>query len=179
MDMNVFAELLGATITSAGVGSVLPPAPTLVIPDVELSDDWKDFEQILAKYKKEYVETMGLLNQKERDVREMKKMRALLSRMAPSEIRAQMMSLVENYERPEAEMLDIAGKVKAMERVLMHTNAARYSQFTCPICMDRLSNIFLDPCGHLMCDTCLNRTHQTTCPTCRVEITPKRIYTTM
>ena len=63
----------------------------------------------------------------------------------------------------------LAGKVKAMEMILQHTNAWRYNQFTCPICMDKLVGIFLNPCGHLVCDACLMKLRDSKCPTCRTE----------
>ena len=173
--MEVIAELIGATIANANAAT----APAFAVPDIDLPDDWKAFEETLGRFKKEYIEAMNMYAQKERELRELRKVQTLVRRMAPSDIRSQMMAMIESYNQPEDELVELAGKVKAMERVLIHTNAHRYTQFTCPVCIDRLSNIFLDPCGHLICDACLNRTHQTACPTCRTEITPKRIYTSM
>jgi hypothetical protein len=78
------------------------------------------------------------------------------------------------------ELAQLNGTIKAMEAVLMNTNARKYSQFTCSICMDRLVDTFLDPCGHLACEQCLGRTRTPACPMCRTTVTTfKKMFPTM
>jgi chromosome segregation ATPase len=119
MNVELFAELIGATIANAQTAS----ASVASVPEVELPDDWKEFEETLGRFKKEYVETLSRLTHHEQDVRELKKVQSLIRRMGQSTIRARIESIVDEYEQPEHEYVELAGKVRAMERVLMHTNA--------------------------------------------------------
>lgn len=64
-----------------------------------------------------------------------------------------------------------------MKKVLENTNAEQQTKFQCFVCMDRYVDIFFDPCGHVMCSACWNRSQRASCPACRQQARPKRIYT--
>ena len=69
----------------------------------------------------------------------------------------------------------LRGQYDAMIKVLENTQADRYEKFTCFICQDRLVDLFIDPCGHVVCEPCWVRTRDhTKCPGCRVAVAGAR-----
>jgi hypothetical protein len=159
------------------------------LPDVELSEDWKSFEDVLGKFKQEYVTTLAQLKIQEEAIIKLKNDVTLLTESLNAvrnrdfyddiKVSIEKFKSRNDYDKKNDEFLNLAGKVKAMENVLTATNAKRYNKFTCSICMDSLVDTFLDPCGHLICKTCLVRSLATQCPMCRTPIVPKKIYSTM
>jgi Asp-tRNA(Asn)/Glu-tRNA(Gln) amidotransferase C subunit len=156
------------------------------IPEIKLSDDWEHFEVELGKYKREYVKTLASLKIQEEEVNKLSvDINAMTTCMNLIQNKDEMKSLIEDfkmkndYTKKKEECLETAGKIKSMQNVLVHTNASRYEQFTCSVCMDRLVDTFLDPCGHVICRTCHVRSMSSQCPICRTSIEPKKIYSTM
>lgn len=163
---------------------------TQPIPEAELSDDWKEFEQKLGRYKEEYLKHLREYRQASNTLTKMnndvKILENLTTIITSRNIREQIIIWVEEYrtqsdfQQYQEHVNSIGGKVKAMERVLVNTNASRYSQFTCSICMDRYVDTFIDPCGHLACSACLNQTQTAGCPMCRSQVRElKRMFPTM
>jgi Zinc finger, C3HC4 type (RING finger) len=160
------------------------------VPAVQLPDNWVQFETELGKYKSEYVKTLAKHKLQEVEVNKLTNdinvMMTCMTSVQSKEILDELKKLVEefkqknNYNEKKEESLHTAGKIKSMQNVLLNTNASRYDQFTCSVCMDRLVDTFLDPCGHVMCRTCHVRSMNSQCPFCRTTIIePKKIYTTM
>jgi hypothetical protein len=48
-------------------------------------------------------------------------------------------------------------------------------KYMCFTCLERSVDVFLDPCGHVACTQCQVR-FGTSCPFCRVPVTPKRMF---
>ena len=48
-------------------------------------------------------------------------------------------------------------------------------KYMCFTCLERSVEVFLDPCGHVACTQCQSR-FGTSCPFCRVAVTPKRMF---
>ena len=159
----------------------------IIIPEVELSDDWKEFEQTLGKYKHEYVKTLAQLKIHEEEIVKLSHDVSVLSAtfIQNKTLHDDIKHLVEEFKKnnqfseKQSEFSQLAGKVKAMENILTHTNAHRYNHFTCSVCMDRLIDTFLDPCGHVICRQCHILSMNSFCPLCRTEINAKKIYSTM
>lgn len=182
--MTLLAHLLNDVFHESETSSLYPH-----IPDIDLSRDWHDFEGVLGKYKKMYKDTLFELRTKENELSSIISDLTILENSVPAIqdplMQSEISTVVErykqeyNYSNKKEDVARLAGTVRAMEKVLLHTGARRYQQFTCSVCMDRLVDTFLDPCGHLMCEECLVRTRNVSCPLCRATITPKRIYTTM
>lgn len=182
MNMNLIAELLSDMLNT--------PAPEPP-PDVRLSDDWYEFEERLGHYKTDYLKTLGTLREKSsrltRHTNDLNLLANVSTMIQAENIQSRLRESIEEYrmeinvEGLRSEVQELNGTVAAMESILQNTNAKRYSTFTCPICMDRLVDTFLDPCGHLACERCLNRVEQlTTCPTCRRELTAtKKMFPVM
>lgn len=168
---------------------LLHNVPSVQVPDVELSDEWKDFEQTLGKFKKEYVDTRNTLRLKNIEFNKILNdttvMNNVSSIILSQELQDKMKFLIEEYkiahkfEEKKNEAYKLLGLVNGMEKVLVNTNSKRYSQFTCSVCMDRMVDTFLDPCGHLACERCMIRTATSDCPMCRTPIQMKKMYPTM
>ena len=181
----MFTSWLLADIISAEQTARLPRP----VPEVELSEEWKNFEIILGKHKHEYVKTLAKLKIQEEAVNKLSNditaLNNCMSSVQSKDFYDEIKSLVDdfklknNYTEKVEECAQIAGKVKSMENALVHTNARRYNQFTCSICMDRLIDTFLDPCGHVICRTCHVKSLSSLCPICRTNINAKKIYSTM
>lgn len=159
------------------------------VPDVELTEEWNDFEKTLDSFKNEYIQTRHSFYQKESEyltlVSDVELMNDTVKHIQDSDLRETTERNIEEFTNhvklPEKkeELALLSGKVKAMENILMNTNAKRHAQFTCPICMDRSVSIFLYPCGHLLCDVCALQLPDSKCPTCRREgVTKCRMYYT-
>lgn len=182
MNMNLLAELLSDMLVTP------TPEPA---PEVRLSDDWYEFEDTLGRYKLEYLTKLGELRDKNtkltRHMSDLNLLTNVTSMIHSDSIQARMKSSVEDYrsehniEQLKAELNELNGTVAAMEGVLVNTNAKRYSAFTCSICMDRLVDTFLDPCGHLACERCLSRVSDlSSCPMCRRQLTAtKKMFPVM
>jgi len=179
--ISLFSELL-----TFGMELQQPVEP---VPDVELNEDWKEFETTLDEFKSEYVADRYNMYQKEIDYTVLKNdmdlLQIALKKIQDVTLKQDVQTCIDEYtarvelQGKKEELSLLSGKVKAMESVLMNTNASRHGQFTCPICMDRLVSIFLNPCGHLICDTCSIRLTDSKCPTCRVGVTKSRMYTAL
>lgn len=179
MNINLLADLLQDVLVDT------PP-----VPEAELSEDWVEFEQTLGKFKDDYIKNLREYRQASHTLTKMKNDLKILDNLTKiittRDIRQQVITWAEEYrshpdfERYQERINALGGKVRAMERVLVNTNASRYTQFTCSICMDRYVDTFIDPCGHLACNTCLSQTQTAGCPMCRGQVRElKRMFPTM
>lgn len=184
LDKHMTTSLLADLLSD-----LLHNVPSVQIPETELPDEWKEFEQTLAKFKKEYVETRNILRLKNIEFNKLLNDTTVINNVSTiitsPEIQDKMKDWVEeyktkyNFEEKKNETYKLFGYVNAMERVLINTNAKRYSQFTCSLCMDRMVDTFLDPCGHLACERCMSRVVTPDCPMCRAPVRPKKMYPMM
>lgn len=181
--ISLFSELLA-------FGRAQQPPIVEPIPDVELAEEWNNFEKTLDTYKIEYIKSRHSLYQKESAystfVGDLEVLRDTLKHVNDSTLRENIEKCIGEFidrtkiQEKKEELALLSGKVKAMERVLLNTNAKRHAQFTCPICMDRPVSIFINPCGHLICEVCMLRLQDAKCPTCRTENTTKcKMYTSL
>lgn len=147
----------------------------------ELGQDWEDFDVELGKFKMEFAKARTDMTHKmaamrsvneERDV-----LRMVLDNVKSQSLKDSLSELVDKHESDEGNKAlalqcgEAVGRVEAMKKVLLDTNAERYGKFTCFVCMDRLVDLFIDPCGHVVCEPCWGRTrNKETCPGCRTAI---------
>lgn len=170
-----------------------PPTEPLEPVPCELDERWKNFEKDLAKYKRELataqrdlvIATADLTVRRE----DILHMRSVIDGMANPKLKEKLEEVVDNHEVEEGidaltlQCRELMGMTAAMERVLKDTNAERYASFTCFVCMDRLVELFIDPCGHVICAPCWARTpvrdvSGPTCPGCRGAVRgAKKIFT--
>ena len=169
----------------------VPMQPTKVqVPVVphELDQDWKDFEKTLDNFKTKYAvarvcqrQTYAELTEK---MEEISYIEMMLKTVRATGLKERIESMIDDYQNEEGideltkKAGEAAGKVEAMKKVMTDTNAERYGTFTCFVCMDRLVDLFIEPCGHVICEPCWRQTRDhTRCPGCRVRCEgTKKIY---
>jgi hypothetical protein len=163
--------------------------PHVIPTQYTLDDTWVEFEKNLSNFKKEYsmarieyTRTMNHLQEKEEEINVMK---MIIENIRSDVLKTRLGELVKDCEEGEARAdltnrcSVLAGKIEAMKKALLDTNADKYVKFTCFVCMDKLVDLFIDPCGHVICEPCWNRTqNKETCPGCRTPMVGlKRIFT--
>jgi hypothetical protein len=166
------------------------PEPPLTPQPCELPAEWKDFEKTLGSFKLEYsrkrrelAEKMAELEEKSADLKILK---STSEGFANQDLKTMVTCLIDSYESEEGisaltlQCRKLLGEVDEMQRVLNHTMAERYARFTCFICTERLIDLFIDPCGHVVCAVCWERSgaRTTKCPGCRTQVRGvKKIFT--
>ena len=166
-----------------------PPSESITPILCELDDNWKNFEKELSKFKKEFavVQRDLAMARAELSVKREDSMhlRTVLGCLSDPDLKASVENIVENYEVDSGaaaltqQCRELAGRLDEMLKVLNDTNPERYASFTCFVCMERHIDLFLDPCGHVMCTSCWTRTtNKRECPGCRGLVhEPKKIFT--
>ena len=157
------------------------------LPDVELPEDWNDFSVKLFAYQTEYKKVLIEIKRNQKKIEEYEKNMAELSNMTRvfqgTQFQQKFEDLVKDYkattdiDKLKEDTRHLRAVSSKMKRVLENTNAEQQTKFQCFVCMDRYVDTFLDPCGHLLCSTCWNRSQNVSCPACRQQSRPKRIYT--
>ena len=155
----------------------------------ELDPEWIEFEKSLSNFKTKFaqarveaVEKLAELGEKKEEIGVV---RMMLDNVSSQALKETLTEVLDNYETEEGisalsqQCGEAAGKVEAMKKVLMDTAAERYGKFTCFVCMDRLVDLFIDPCGHVICERCWAQTRsKTACPGCRQAVHgARKIYT--
>jgi len=164
------------------------PDPIETIP-CELDESWVAFETELGKFKNEFtknrhelVQKMGELGEKNDEINILKMMRDNVKSQGLKDSIEAMIGQYESVEGISALIQQcgaIKGRVAAQRKVLTDTNAEKYGKFICFVCMDRLVDLFFDPCGHVICEPCWARTrNKRECPGCRTRLNgTQKIYT--
>lgn len=147
--------------------------------EVKLDDRWYSFEEELGKYKKEYIDTHSKLLHKlttltnaTNDIKRLKNAASTVSH----ELAEPILKIIQDFTSKndidvlKQETSELAAKSKAMENILVNTQAKKFAQYTCFICMDEPSTVCVDPCGHMMCQRCWTRVNSENCPACRTPI---------
>ena len=166
-----------------------PPSESITPTPCELDDNWKNFEKELSKFKKEFATVQRDLAMARAELSVKREdsthLRTALGCLSDPDLKASVENIVDNYEVDSGaaaltqQCSELAGKLDEMLKVLKDTNPERYASFTCFVCMERPIDLFLDPCGHVMCTSCWTRTtNKRECPGCRGRVhEPKKIFT--
>ena len=180
--INPAAAILEMSMEALGVHSEHVRVPTI---PCELDESWKEFEKELGKFKRELARVRRDANQKYAQLNEIQKSsqlaRLLVDNLPSDDLKVRVASVIDSYESDEGlsaltqQYGKLRGQYDAMIKVLENTQADRYEKFTCFICQDRLVDLFIDPCGHVVCEPCWVRTRDhTKCPGCRVAVAGAR-----
>ena len=151
----------------------------------DIPENWKAFEAELNNFKTEFTKTRTELGRVQAELssrrEEINCLRIMMDAVSSEGLKGRLTSLIDNYESEEGisvltrQCRELTGKVEAMKNVLVDTGCDRYGKFTCFVCMDRLVDLFIDPCGHVMCGACWFQTRdKTQCPGCRTPIAGAR-----
>ena len=172
--------VLEATSGFAPVGRGAEP-PEIRPVSCELDEEWLNFEKELGKFKRDLAKVRRDFHQKYAQLNEMHKsseiVKLILDNVPSDDLKARIASVVDNYESDSGVVAltqqcgELKGKFEAMSKVLDGTNSERYEKFTCFICQDRLVDLFIDPCGHVVCEHCwVNTRDKSKCPGCRTAL---------
>jgi hypothetical protein len=169
-----------------------PERPLNPIP-CELSGEWKEFEETLGRFKLEYAKKRRDLTTKMAELEEKTQDVKLLKNASESftnpDLKVMVSSLIDSYESEEGisaltlQCRELLGETNEMQRVMINTMSERYASFTCFICTERLVDLFIDPCGHVVCTPCWARSgsrqaDRPRCPGCRSQVSQvKKIFT--
>jgi hypothetical protein len=166
-----------------------PPPDAVTAVPCELDERWMAFEKTLGEFKSEFakgqvelVQKLSVLNEKNEEINVL---RMMFDNINSEALKEKIDVLIQQYESDEGiaaliqQCGEVKGRVEAQKNVLADTNADRYAKFTCFVCMDRLVDLFFDPCGHVICDGCWSRTqNKRDCPGCRTRLVGiKKIFT--
>jgi hypothetical protein len=156
----------------------------------ELSEEWKEFEETLSQFKLEYARKRREFTQVTAELDEKKKdlriLRTTIDDFTDDVLKESVSSLIDRYESDNGivaltqQCRELLGETNEMQRVLVNTMPERYAAFTCFICTERLVDLFIDPCGHVVCSLCWARSgiRSSVCPGCRTQVRgAKRIFT--
>lgn len=157
------------------------PDPVVVPEACELDESWKNFEKDLCNFKLKYKTASSELEQKLAELKEFQKSsqisKLISENIESQDLKARLLSVIYSYESEEGlptltqQCGKLKGQVEAMKQVLQETNAERYAKFTCFICMERNIELFIDPCGHVVCEQCWTHTRdKRKCPGCRTLV---------
>jgi hypothetical protein len=169
-----------------------PEEPLTPLP-WEPTEDWKKFEETLDKFKRQYAlkqrdlsSKLAELDDKRKDV---KLLNSALDSVSNPDLKLRVEGILVRYESDEGisaltlQCRELLGETHEMQRVLINTMSERYASFTCFICTERLVDLFIDPCGHVVCTPCWVRSgarqaDRPRCPGCRTQVSHvKKIYT--
>ena len=166
------------------------PEPTLNPIPCELSREWTEFEETLSIFKADYVRKRRDLSIKtaelEDKLKDVKLLRTTIVGFTDTGLKAIVDGILDKYESDEGisaltlQCRELMGEVNEMQRVLINTMSERYASFTCFICTERLVDLFIDPCGHVVCTPCWARVgvRAANCPGCRTQVrNVKKIFT--
>jgi len=89
----------------------------------------------------------------------------------------QLAELVEQFDKDEgiteyAEQLrEKTKKMLSLRKVFSFCGETDImSNYMCFLCLERPVNVFIDPCGHVICDECSKRSALNMCPYCRGQV---------
>jgi hypothetical protein len=89
----------------------------------------------------------------------------------------QIEELVEQFDKDEritefAEQLkEKTKKMMTLRRIFsLCAETDIMSNYMCFLCLERPVDIFIDPCGHVICKTCSERSNLLVCPYCRASV---------
>jgi hypothetical protein len=167
------------------------PETSIVPEPCELDESWKNFEKDLSNFKLKFKITSQELSQKVVELRDLEKSsqisKLIIENVDSDDLKAKLVAVIDSYESEKGlhaltqQCGKLKGQVEAMRQVLADTNAERYAQFTCFICMERNIELFIDPCGHVVCEHCWTQTRdKRKCPGCRTTVIGagvKKIFT--
>lgn len=156
----------------------------------ELGESWKAFEKELGNFKLKFNTVKRDLGIKTNELNAIyqsaQTAKILADKIKSDDLKAKILSIIDSYESDEGlhtltqQCGKLKGQMEEMQKVLKNTDAERYAKYICFICMERGIDLFFDPCGHVVCDTCwLNTRDKRHCPGCRGDLSGgvKKIFT--
>lgn len=156
---------------------VMPSATPMVIDErlgivADLKREYLALVEDVFHRHQEYTEKVNRLN----------KLKEILETIGPrssDKYADELRRLIDRFEEDERleefkmEMNDQLAKFHNLKAIVCMDDVGE--KYMCFTCLERSVEVFLDPCGHVSCTQCQPR-FGTSCPFCRVTVTPKRMF---
>jgi hypothetical protein len=176
--LELALESMGGFAMAPGTRTDTPEIPTV---PCELDESWTTFESELGNFKQKMARVKRDMSIKMAEIQDIHKSasiaKMILDNIPSEDLKTRIASSIQDFETQEdldaltQQYAELRGQYDAMKKVLENTDAERYAKFTCFICMDRLVDLFLDPCGHVVCEPCwANTRDKRQCPGCRTHM---------
>ena len=154
----------------------------LVMPSSAPLEDDKRIDAV-AELKREYVALVDDIFYKHQaytaKVKRLDRLREVIETIGTASYADDIERLIDKFEEDErledfkTAMNDQLAKFHNLKAVICMDDVGE--KYMCFTCLERSVEVFLDPCGHVSCTQCQPRFGKT-CPFCRVDVTPKRMF---
>jgi hypothetical protein len=141
---------------------------------------------VVAELKREYVALVDDIFYKHKEytdkVNRLNKLKEILETIGTAAVNTyadDLGRLIDRFEEDEhleefkTAMNDQLAKFQNLKSIISMDDVGE--KYMCFTCLERSVEMFLDPCGHVSCTQCQPR-FGTSCPFCRVAVTPKRMF---
>ena len=81
-----------------------------------------------------------------------------------------------NYDEEEKELNQLDEQKSLSDLILNEFKVEVHAGGLCILCSDNPIGVFLDPCGHVCCQECWDKTRRQNCPCCRAQVTVKKMF---
>jgi hypothetical protein len=141
---------------------------------------------VVAELKREYIELVEDIFRRHQEytgkVNRLDKLKEILETIGTDSANSyadELGRLIDRFEEDErieefkVAMNDQLAKFQGLRSIICMDDVGE--KYLCFTCLERSVDVFLDPCGHVACTQCQSR-FGTSCPFCRVPVTPKRMF---
>ena len=137
-----------------------------------------DLQQAMIEYKGLTDSIIESTKQYDNLSRKLLNVKRIMNELDPSPIFSeQLEQLIATFRKEEKiDELEAAlnaidkkrAEYKSIFRIL--NDVETHNIYCCFLCLERNVTIFIDPCGHLMCETCEKKLGGSSCPFCRSSV---------
>ena len=137
-----------------------------------------DLQQAMTEYKQLNDSIIDSTKQYDNLAQKLRNVKRIMNELDPSPVFAKQLEQLiatfrkeEKIDELEAALNDIDKKraeYKSIFRILKDVET--HNIYCCFLCLERNVTIFVDPCGHLMCETCEKKLGGSSCPFCRSSV---------
>ena len=147
----------------------------------------QDLQQASDEYKKLTETIIDATKRYDKIAAKLTKVKHIMNELDPSPLFGeQLETLIATFREEEKideleEALNEIDKKRAEYKSIFRIlkDVETHNIYCCFLCLERNVTIFVDPCGHLMCETCEKKLGGSSCPFCRSSVKYfKKMFTT-
>jgi len=139
-----------------------------------------DIQELLPEYRKAVDNIISIQQKVEKAEKEIETMNSLLSKLSKNRSYTESLEkIIESFiqdaglEELKQSYAEAAREVQKYQGVFtLYKEADTANKYMCFVCLERSINVFIDPCGHTLCDECAGKITNR-CPMCREAIVRK------
>lgn len=138
----------------------------------------KDLQKAMDEYKELTFGIIDATQQYDKLSRKLLKVKQIMNELDASPLFGeQLENLISTFRTEEKvdeleQALNEIDKKRAEYRSIFRIlkDVETHNIYCCFLCLERNVTIFVDPCGHLMCETCEKKLGGSSCPFCRTSV---------